>query len=263
MSKSGILDALSTERGAIAQEPAHCHSACNRGDRRECAAGRRTRQEAGAQGGREAEAFDDGGAAQGGRRADAELLGWRVLRHPRKVQHACCATPCSECPSDRACAAGPACRPRCRTRLRAEDRELLDLRGCRRIAERLGRFDSGADRGAGRGAPRRSNDRGRAPTRSRSPARASRDDAVVNAPTSDWSATRFSAQPHKRRTCLRPNKAIGEAGGASSFVRAVAAGARSGQQSKIRTDSGESGTAGTKPRGPAQQGRRRWNTRWD
>ena len=138
MSKSGILDALSTERGAIAQEPAHCHSACNRGDRRECAAGRRTRQEAGAQGGREAEAFDDGGAAQGGRRADAELLGWRVLRHPRKVQHACCATPCSECPSDRACAAGPACRPRCRTRLRAEDRELLDLRGCRRIAERLG-----------------------------------------------------------------------------------------------------------------------------
>ena len=125
------------------------------------------------------------------------------------------------------------------------------------------RFDSGADRGAGRGAPRRSNDRGRAPTRSRSPARASRDDAVVNAPTSDWSATRFSAQPHKRRTCLRPNKAIGEAGGASSFVRAVAAGARSGQQSKIRTDSGESGTAGTKPRGPAQQGRRRWNTRWD
>ena len=39
------------------------------------AAGRRPRHEAGAQGGREAEACDDGGTAQGGRRADAELLG--------------------------------------------------------------------------------------------------------------------------------------------------------------------------------------------
>ena len=74
MSRSGILDALRNEEQSLRRQLV-AHSTCDRGDRRQRPAGRPARQEEGRQGGRQTEACDDRGAAQGGRRADARLLG--------------------------------------------------------------------------------------------------------------------------------------------------------------------------------------------
>ena len=63
------------QRGALAQEPARCHTARHRRYRGKRRAGRRTRHEEGGQGCCQAKAHDDRGAAQGGRRADAQVLG--------------------------------------------------------------------------------------------------------------------------------------------------------------------------------------------
>jgi len=63
------------QRGALAQEPTRCHTARDLGDRGRRAAGRRARQEEGGQGGRKAQARDERRAAQGRRRADAQVLG--------------------------------------------------------------------------------------------------------------------------------------------------------------------------------------------
>ena len=74
MSQSGILDALGNEERSLKSQLVAIQRAieANRGKR---PAGRRARQEEGGQGGRQAEARDERRAAQGRRRADAQVLG--------------------------------------------------------------------------------------------------------------------------------------------------------------------------------------------
>ena len=74
MSKNGILEALRHEEQSLRSQLVAVQRAIE-AIRRDCAAARWARQAEGRQGGRQAEACHDGGAAQGGRRADAEVLG--------------------------------------------------------------------------------------------------------------------------------------------------------------------------------------------
>ena len=74
MSRSGILDALRNEEQSLRRQLVAIQRAIEEIEGKAPQGARPGRKKA-AKGGRQTEACDDGGAAQGGRRADAQLLG--------------------------------------------------------------------------------------------------------------------------------------------------------------------------------------------